>query len=603
MANSPIVIQSSGKDARPDNILFIEQLKSVVGPRHVLTKPESTLRYRVGFRFGDGPVLAVVRPGNLVEQWRVLKACLAANKIIIMQAANTGLTGGSTPDGSDYDRDIVIVSTLRIARIRLIKEGRQVICYSGSTLFQLEKALKPLGREPHSVIGSSCIGASIVGGICNNSGGALIHRGPAYTQFALFARIDESGAIHLVNHLGVELGDHPEKMLDILDRDDFTESDIEYNSSRSASDHDYTQHVRDFTADTAARYNADPKRLFEASGSAGKIMIFAVRLDTFATEAQTKVFYIGTNNPAELTGIRCHMLAHFKDLPISAEYMHRGAFDIAEIYGKDIFLTIRYLGADWLPRLFALKGWFDGFASRLRFVPRNLSDKIMYGLSRLLPNHLPGRLKEYRDKYEHHLLLKMSGDGMRDARRFLESQYPSAQGDFFECTDDEGEKAFLHRFAAAGAGVRFRAVHSHEVEDMIALDVALKRNDRTWFETLPDEIAGPILHKLYYGHFFCHVFHQDYMVRKGHNTLELEHQMWRLLDARGAQFPAEHNFGHLYYAKSALISHYKNLDPCNCFNPGIGRTSKCMHWRGNEGREVHEGGSADQIHRLESAHR
>jgi len=77
-------------------------------------------------------------------------------------------------------------------------------------------------------------------------------------------------------------------MLDILDRDAFTESDIEYNSSRSASDNDYTQHVRDFTADTPARYNADPKRLFEASGSAGKVMIFAVRLDTFAKEAQTQ---------------------------------------------------------------------------------------------------------------------------------------------------------------------------------------------------------------------------------------------------------------------------------------------------------------------------
>jgi D-lactate dehydrogenase (quinone) len=589
MANSSVVIDAQGNNPAPDNARFVERLKSIVGPRHVLTKPDKTLRYRVGFRFGDGPVLAVVRPGNLVEQWRVLKACVASNKIIIMQAANTGLTGGSTPDGSDYDRDIVIVSTLRIARIRLIKEGRQVVCHSGSTLFQLEKALKSLGREPHSVIGSSCIGASVVGGICNNSGGALIHRGPAYTQFALFARIDESGAIHLVNHLGVNLGDDPAKMLDILDRDAFTESDIEYNSSRSASDNDYTQHVRDFTADTPARYNADPKRLFEASGSAGKVMIFAVRLDTFAKEAQPKVFYIGTNDPAELTEIRCHMLAHFKDLPISAEYIHRGAFDITEIYGKDIFLTIRYLGADWLPRLFALKGWFDGFTSRLRFVPRNLSDKIMHGISRIFPHHLPRRLKEYRHEYEHHLMLKMSGDGILDGRRFLESRYPSAHGDFFECTDGEGEEAFLHRFAAAGAGVRFRAVHSREVEDMIALDVALKRNDRDWFETLPDEIASPILHKLYYGHFFCHVFHQDYMVRKGHNTRELEHQMWRLLDARGAQFPAEHNFGHLYYAKSELINHYKNLDPCNCFNSGIGRTSKRTHWRGDRHRELHHG--------------
>jgi D-lactate dehydrogenase len=186
-------------------------------------------------------------------------------------------------------------------------------------------------------------------------------------------------------------------------------------------------------------------------------------------------------------------------------------------------------------------------------------------------------------------MLKMSGDGILDGRRFLESRYPSAHGDFFECTDGEGEEAFLHRFAAAGAGVRFRAVHSREVEDMIALDVALKRNDRDWFETLPDEIASPILHKLYYGHFFCHVFHQDYMVRKGHNTRELEHQMWRLLDARGAQFPAEHNFGHLYYAKSELINHYKNLDPCNCFNSGIGRTSKRTHWRDDRHRELHHG--------------
>ena len=57
------------------------------------------------------------------------------------------------------------------------------------------------------MIGSSCIGASVMGGISNNSGGALIHRGPAYTQLALYARIDEAGEVQLVNHLGVRLGD------------------------------------------------------------------------------------------------------------------------------------------------------------------------------------------------------------------------------------------------------------------------------------------------------------------------------------------------------------------------------------------------------------
>jgi len=53
----------------------------------------------------------------------VPKACAAANKIMILQAANTGVTGGSTPDGSDYDREIVIVSTMRMAKIRLINEN------------------------------------------------------------------------------------------------------------------------------------------------------------------------------------------------------------------------------------------------------------------------------------------------------------------------------------------------------------------------------------------------------------------------------------------------------------------------------------------------
>jgi D-lactate dehydrogenase len=563
----------------PDQADFLDQLRAIVGRRHVLTSEETTRRYRTGFRCGNGPALAVVRPGSLVEQWRVLKVCAAANKIIIMQAANTGLTGGSTPNGSDYDRNIVIVNTLRLSTIRLIDEGRQVICHPGATLFQLENALKPFGRDPHSVIGSSCIGASVFGGICNNSGGALIRRGPAFTQMTVFARIDGNGDVQLINHLGVNLGNDPETILDRLDRDAFTEADIEYGIGRAASDHDYAQHVRDIDADTPGRFNADPRRLFEASGSAGKVMMFAARLDTFPKEDETKVFYIGTNDPAELTTIRRHILAQFKDLPIEGEYIHRTAFDIAEKYGKDTFLAIHYLGSEWMPRLFAAKGRFDALVGRIRFLPQDLSDKIMQAASHLFPSHLPKRMKDYRDQYEHHLLLRMGGASIADARHFLESIFPSAQGAFFECSDDEAEKAFLHRFAVAGAAIRYRAIHRREVEDIVALDVALRRNDPNWFEILPEDVSKPIIHKLYYGHFFCQVFHQDYIVGKGHDTLELEHRMWKLLDARGAQYPAEHNVGHLYNAKPALIEHYKRLDPCNCFNPGIGQTTKLAHWQ------------------------
>jgi D-lactate dehydrogenase len=210
----------------------------------------------------------------------------------------------------------------------------------------------------------------------------------------------------------------------------------------------------------------------------------------------------------------------------------------------------------------------------------------MQVISHLFPSHLPQRMKAYRDKYEHHLMLKMEGDGIGDARSFLQSIFPSQPGDFFECTKAEGDAAFLHRFAAAGAAIRYRTIHRREVEDIVALDVSLRRNDRDWVENLPDDVTKPIIHKLYYGHFFCHVFHQDYIVGKGHDTVGLEHRMWTLLDARGAQYPAEHNVGHLYDAKPDLVSHYKSLDPCNCFNPGIGRVSKYAHWQQSRPRRT-----------------
>jgi D-lactate dehydrogenase (quinone) len=67
-------------------------------------------------------------------------------------------------------------------------------------------------------------------------------------------------------------------------------------------------------------------------------------------------------------------------------------------------------------------------------------------------------------------------------------------------------------------------------------------------------------------------------VAKGHDCMEIEEKMWTLLDRRGAEYPAEHNVGHLYHAKPALVDHYKELDPCNMFNPGVGRQTKCAHW-------------------------
>lgn len=556
---------------------LIARLRTITGRRHVLTGSRRTRHYSKGFRYGEGPVLAVVRPGTLVEQWRVLQTCIDHDAAIIMQAANTGLTGGSTPDGNGYDRGIVIINTMRISRLDLIEGGKQVVALPGVKLDQLERTLRPVGREPHSVIGSSCIGASVTGGICNNSGGSLIRRGPAYTQYALFAQVNQDGRLSLVNHLGIDLGEDPETILTRLDKRQYSEKDIRSSGNQWASDREYHSHVRDVEAGTPARYNADPRRLFEVSGSAGKLAVFAVRLDTFPADEAAKVFYIGTNSKAELSEIRRHILSSFKNLPVAGEYIHRDAYAMTRRYGKDIFLFIRAFGTDRIPLAFAVKSWLDGVTEGLR-LGTGFADRIAQVFSDLLPDHLPHRMKDFEKRFEHHLMLKVADTGIEETREYLSFFFAEHSGDSFECSDREGEDAFLHRFAFGSASSRLVALNRKKMGSILALDVAFARNDDDWLPDLPPDAAGQIEHYLVCGHFFCHVFHQDYILKKGADPEKAKASLLEALEARGAKYPAEHNVGHQYTAGPSLAKHYKSLDPSNTMNPGIGKTSKKRNW-------------------------
>ena len=558
---------------------LLETLRHIVGAKYVITDPSKTERYRTGYRFGTGNAIAVVRPATLWEQWQVLEACVAADVIVISQAANTGITGGSNPFGNDYDRDVVIINTMRNDNIQLILDAKQAICLTGATLNHLEQELKPYNREPHSVIGSSCIGASVIGGVCNNSGGSLVQRGPAYTEMALYAQRNANGKLELINHLGIDLGNTPKEILTNLQEGRYQAKDI-HTSDKKGHDHDYCNHVREINANTPARFNADPARLYEASGSAGRLGVFAVRVDTFPAEKKTAVFYIGTNNTAVLTKLRRDMLGTFEEIPISGEYIHRTAFDITAKYGKDTFWYIKNVGTEYLPKLFSLKAWGDRVAKKLPFMPNHFSEKFLQFTSKLMPQHLPKILWDYRNQYEHHLILKMGGKGVDEARAYLQKEFAdSTKGAYIECDAKLAQAAMLLRFAVASAAIRYRSVHEDEVEDIVALDIALRRNDEDWFEKLPPELDAKILYKLYYGHFMCHVFHQDYVIKKGYNCEEIEEEMLKILDTRGAQYPAEHNVGHLYHANDDLKNFYNSLDPTNSFNPGIGKTSKKKDWK------------------------
>jgi D-lactate dehydrogenase len=556
----------------------VEAFTRIMGRSHVLTSARATAPYTTGDRFGAGEVLAVLRPGSLVDMWRALQVCVDHDLIIITQGANTGLTGGSGPGDQDYDRDIVILSTLRIDGIHLINDAREAISLAGATLFSLEDVLAAHGREPHSVIGSTSIGATVVGGIANNSGGSQIRKGPAYTEQAIFARVDADGRIHLVNHLGIDLGTDPTHVLDRLERGDWDDADVT-PPPPDGTGTAYADHVREL-ADTPARFNADPTFLHEASGNAGKIMVFAVRTRTFPLEKDKATFYIGTDRPADLEALRRAFLAADAPLPISGEYMSAHAFDLAAEYGKDTYVSLKHAGSRTLVRMFALKSWANGVFAKLPGMGPSVADAISQKLFSLVPEKIPTRLTDYRDRYAHHLLLVVSGSERETAAQLLREFFagPEHEGDFFECDADEAQSATLIRFGVASAASRYYVMHRAEASSMVTFDVALRRDDEDWLERLPEEISDQLLESVYFGHFFCHVMHQDHVAKKGVDPVALKKRMTQLLVDRGAAVPAEHNFGRLYPAPEPLIAHYRELDPLNMFNAGVGETSAKKGW-------------------------
>ena len=557
---------------------IINELKLISGDKYVITSKWGKEPFSKGWRYGEGETLAIVKPGTLLEIWKVLQKCVEHNVIVIMQAANTGLTGGSTPFGNDYDRSIVVINTLRINSIQIIENGKQIIALPGSSLYDLENKLKPLGKEPHSVIGSTSIGASIVGGVCNNSGGSLVHRGPAYTEFALYAKVNKDGKLELVNELDINLGSNPEEILLNLENNNYTSSDI-LKSKKLGSDDKYSEIVRGIDENTAARFNADNRLLHSASGSAGKVAVFALRLDTYKAPKKSKVFYVGSNNQDDFWKIRREILSNFKELPRLGDYMHRDCYDAAKKYSKDTFIVIEKLGTNFLPSLFEFKRIVDIIAEKVKFLPEKFSDKLMQFLSNFWPNHLPKKMEAFRDQFEHHWIIEMTDEGINEAEIYFKDFFKDKKGDFFICNSHEGKKAMLHRYVSASAIGRYQALNKKNIGEMMSLDIAFPRNEKNWLETLPKKINDKLELKFYYGHLFCHVFHHNYILKKGVDAKKLKKELLEIYDKRGAEYPAEHNVGHEYKAMPVLTEFYKKLDPTNFFNPGIGQTSKLKNWK------------------------
>jgi FAD/FMN-containing dehydrogenase len=149
----------------------VASLRGLVGEGGVVTEAHELPRYEKGWRYGQGSALAVVRPSSTEEVGRVLAFAAAEGIRVVPQGANTGLVGGSTPDGTG---GMLVLSLERLSRtLEIDAVDRSVVAGGGVLLSQLDTAL-----AEHGLMFAIDLGADpTVGGmIATNAAGTRVLR-------------------------------------------------------------------------------------------------------------------------------------------------------------------------------------------------------------------------------------------------------------------------------------------------------------------------------------------------------------------------------------------------------------------------------------------
>ena len=149
---------------------IIDGLSALVGQGGILTGDDAA-PYAKGARYGAGAALCVVRPASAEQVGEVVKFCAAHSVQIVVQGANTGLVGSSSPDNSGLQ---LILSTARLNRLCAVDiANRSVTVDAGITLQELNDAL-----AAHAFWFPIDLGANpMIGGmIAANTGGTRLIR-------------------------------------------------------------------------------------------------------------------------------------------------------------------------------------------------------------------------------------------------------------------------------------------------------------------------------------------------------------------------------------------------------------------------------------------
>ena len=186
---------------------LVEDLAAAVGVSHVITDPDLMAQYVTDWsRRFTGRAVAVVRPGSVDEVAAVVRACAAAGVPIVPQGGNTGLVGGSVPDGGTVHPPIVL-STRRLDGIEPVDHlSGQVTAGAGATLGDVRRHVAASGWS-YGVDLAARDSATIGGTVATNAGGIhVVAYGMTRAQVVGIEAVLPDGSI--VSHLSGMLKDN-----------------------------------------------------------------------------------------------------------------------------------------------------------------------------------------------------------------------------------------------------------------------------------------------------------------------------------------------------------------------------------------------------------
>jgi len=560
---------SPGGGGGGDEVALPDVLEDIVGREYV--KRDYTQK---GSRLGQGTSIAHVSPGTLNEAVAVLKACVAADVVVVPQGANTSLTGASIARDDACDRPTVVVNLRRLNKIMPVgDDAHQVLCFSGAGIADLKELLaEKYGRDSHSVLGSSFLNPSVGAGVAFGSGGTQIRKGPSWTERALFCSVNEDGEVEITNTLGLHDGGDAVEFLD--GKDTLRDADLDPACSGASSWPNYAEELRRFD-DQVARFNGDTTGP-DCCRSEGKVMILATIHDTYPIVKDRLVWVACRDYETAHDIKRSVALKSFDCMAKSCEYMNREVYNGVDSAGRLLMKAIEVAGLSKVEPLWNLKLALE--ASPLPFA-NVIGDKVLYAANNIVPCPLPPILQDFGRDYDHHLLMEFGEysdgeiDRLQAALESLAASRPDGDVRFHICQDSERQQAINWRFVVAPA---FRTYCVGKDLQGLSIDYALPKS-YTEYPALP-ESKHPVTNRWVYGHFGCNVYHEDLTftpeVEMGPAKLDVKYSV----EGVGGRLPAEHGHGTEYVAPRELQERWQRIDPLNVMNPGVGGTSYNKHY-------------------------